>query len=100
MIGRIALGGAVALALSACATAQPVPPGSAGDSAHTCDKSNIQQFVGKARSSELERQMRHVSHAANVRWVPQGTAVTMEFRADRLTVFLDGNNRIERISCS
>jgi hypothetical protein len=100
MISRIAVGGAVALALSACATAQPVPAGSAGDPAHTCNNSNIQQFVGKARSSELERQMRLVSHAAVVRWVPRGTAVTMEFRADRLTVFLDENNRVERISCS
>ena len=100
MIGRIALGGAVALALGACATAQPVAPGSGGDPAHACDRSNIEQFVGKSRSSELERQMRHVSHAAVVRWVPRGTAVTMEFRADRLTVFLDENNRVERISCS
>jgi hypothetical protein len=100
MIGRIAFGGAVALALGACATAQPAYPGSAGDPAHKCNNSNIQQFVGQPRSSALEQQMLQVSGAATVRWVPQGTAVTMEFRADRLTVFLDANNRVERISCS
>lgn len=44
--------------------------------------------------------MLRVSGAKTVRWVPQGTAVTMEFRSDRLTVFLDAHNKVERLSCS
>jgi hypothetical protein len=44
--------------------------------------------------------MLRVSNAAFVRWVPFGTMATMEFREDRLTAFLDENNRINRISCS
>jgi hypothetical protein len=44
--------------------------------------------------------MLQVSGAAVVRWAPFGSAVTMEYRFDRLTVFLDANNRVERISCS
>jgi phage baseplate assembly protein W len=100
MIGRIALGGAVALALGACATAQPPATGGGAAPARTCNGSSIQQFVGQARSSALEQQMLQASGAAFVRWVPFGTAATMEFRADRLTVFLDSNNRVERISCS
>lgn len=100
MIGRIALGGAVALALGACATAQPPAPANDAAPAHKCNGSNIQQFVGQVRSSALEQKMRQVSGAATVRWVPFGTAATMEFRADRLTVFLDANNRVDRISCS
>ena len=59
-----------------------------------------QQFVGKQRSADLEAQMLSVSNAAFVRWVPYGTMATMEFREDRLTAFLDANDRIERISCS
>lgn len=99
MIGRIALGTACALTLSACATAEPIPvrgetPGS------RCNDSNIQQFVGRQATAELGAEMQRVSGAAIVRWVPHGTMITMEYRSDRLTVYLDRNNRVERISCS
>jgi hypothetical protein len=96
------------LILGACSTVQAPGTENSGDSppaqgtvpAHKCDSTNIQQFVGQRRSAELERQMLQVSGASVVRWAPFGTAVTMEFRADRLTAFLDENNRIDRISCS
>ncbi|MFP5330070.1 MAG: I78 family peptidase inhibitor [Alphaproteobacteria bacterium] len=88
-----------ALALAACSTAQPAPV-DGGSPNGTCDPSNIQQFVGRERSPALEEEMRRVSGAAIVRWVPHGTMITMEYRADRLTVFLDQNNRVERLSCS
>jgi hypothetical protein len=99
MIGRIALCGAGALAVSACATAEPIPvhgetPG------RTCSAANIQQFVGQQATEELGSEMVRVSGAAILRWVPYGTMITMEFRSDRLTVYLDQNNRVERISCS
>jgi len=100
----IAAGGA--LSLAACST-QPAPP-PPGDTTpvhgvtpgHTCNNSNIQQFVGRQRSPDLEAEMLRVSNAAFVRWAPFGTMVTMEYRSDRLTVFLDANDRIVRISCS
>ena len=34
-----------------------------------------------------------------LRWVPNGSVVTMEFSADRVTIYLDANNKIERVSC-
>ena len=99
MSGRIALAAACGVAVSACATAEPIPvrgetPGRA------CDDSNIQQFVGQQATSDLGAEMLRVSGAAILRWVPHGTAITMEYRSDRLTVYLDRNNRVERISCS
>ena len=99
MIVRNALGATCALAVSACATAEPIPvrgetPG------RTCDSSNIQQFVGREATSELGAEMQRVSGAAILRWVPHGTRITMEYRSDRLTVYLDAANRVERISCS
>ena len=93
-------------ALAACSVQQaptaadPGPPPSPGSTMNKCDNSNIQQFVGKQRSAELEQEMLRVSGAAFVRWAPFGTMVTMEYRSDRLTVFLDANNRVDRISCS
>jgi hypothetical protein len=105
--GLIAIA-AAGLMMSACSTAQapasePPPdttPVHGVTPGHKCDPANIQQFVGKQRSADLEAQMLRVSNAAFVRWVPFGTMATMEFREDRLTAFLDASDRIERISCS
>lgn len=100
MIVRIATA-ASALTISACATAaeQPIPvrgetPG------RTCDNSSIQQFVGREATSELGAEMQRTSGATILRWVPHGGVITMEFRSDRLTVYLNAGNRVERISCS
>ena len=91
------------LAASGCATAQqpqesiPVRGETPG---RTCDSSAIDDFVGRQRSPEVEAELLEASGAAIVRWVPQGTAVTMEYRSDRVTAYLDVGNQIERISCS
>jgi hypothetical protein len=39
------------------------------------------------------------SGAREVRWVPLGGVVTMDFRADRVTVQLDGANRVQSANC-
>jgi hypothetical protein len=44
--------------------------------------------------------MKQVSGAAIVRIVPPGVAITMEYSSQRLTVFTDASNRVERINCS
>ena len=99
MIGRIATSLSMLFA-SSCATAeQPIPVRGETPGA-TCNAANIQQFVGRQATSELGIEMLAVSGAAILRWVPHGTMITMEYRADRLTVYLDAANRVERISCS
>ena len=103
MIARTGLGGAFAFAIAGCSTAQgpdqsiPVRGETPG---HRCDSSAIDDFVGRQRSPEVEAELLEASGAATVRWVPQGTAVTMEYRSDRVTAYLDAGGRIERISCS
>ena len=103
MTAQTMIAAGASLLAAACATAQPPadsPPLHGGNPGQKCDPANIQQFVGQQATSQLGAQMLRVSGAAVIRWVPQGTAVTMEFRFDRLTIFLDANSRIERISCS
>jgi hypothetical protein len=39
------------------------------------------------------------SGARTIRWVPKGGIITMEFSPDRLTVMLDGSNRVEAARC-
>jgi hypothetical protein len=90
---------AIGLAIAACTTAEPTPA-QGGGGGGTCDSTNIQQFVGREATPELEAEMKRVSGARIVRLVPHGTMITMEFSPDRLTVFLDADNRVERISCS
>jgi hypothetical protein len=96
---RIAIAATCALASASCATAEQIPvrgetPG------YTCSNANIQQFVDRQATAELGAEMLRVSGAGTLRWVPHGAAITMEFRSDRLTVFLDTANRVERLSCS
>lgn len=92
------------LTLAGCATvpsqAADQPPVHGQTPGHACSNARLQQFVGQARSADLAAQMLQVSGGATIRWVPPGTAVTMEFRSDRLTVFMDAQNRVERLSCS
>ena len=100
---RISLISTAALSLSACATAAAPPadqpPVYGQTPGYVCSKDNLQQFVGKTKSAALEEQMLRVSGAKLVRWVPPGTAISMVFRADRLTVHLDDQNRVTRLSC-
>lgn len=86
------------LPLAACqiaqsdATAPGPPPGS-------CNGAVLGQFTGQPASAELGAKMLKASGARVIRWVPKGSAVTMDYRHDRLTVALDESNRVERASC-
>lgn len=87
------------LPLAACtvatsdATADNVP------SPAMCRNEALMQFAGQPASQELGARMLAASGAKVLRWVPVGGAVTMDFRADRITVQLDASNRVERASC-
>lgn len=88
------------LPLTACtvaqsnATAQSAPPPPAA-----CRNESLAQFTGQPASQEVGHQIMLASRARVVRWVPKGAAVTMDFREDRVTVYLDASNRVERASC-
>lgn len=88
------------LPLAACTVAQShqtadgLPPVPA-----ECRNEVLAQFVGQPASEELGRRMLTASGARTIRWVPKGGMVTMDFSPHRLTVQLDGSNRVERASC-
>jgi len=86
------------LPLAACTIAQSdqtATPGPAG----TCRSERLSQFVGQPASQELGARMLAASKARVIRWVPKGGIVTMDYREDRLTVHLDGSNRVETANC-
>ena len=88
------------LPLSACTiatshgTADADPPAAAA-----CRSESLSQFIGQAASEELGQRMLSASGARIIRWVPKGGVVTMEFSPERITVQLDGSNRVEAANC-
>lgn len=75
-------------------TADGLPPVPA-----SCNGAVLAQFVGQPASQDLGARMLRASGARILRWVPKGGAVTMDFNPSRLTVQLDGANRVESASC-
>ena len=64
-----------------------------------CDATEAQAMIGKRATADLGAELLAVSGARALRWVPPRTAVTMDFRPDRLTVSYNDAMTIERISC-
>jgi hypothetical protein len=94
---RIAL--VIPALLPACSTA-PAPPPAHGETAgHECQSDGLERFAGQPVTSEIGTDILRTSKAATIRWVEPGQMVTMEFRADRVTVHLAPGNRIERVNC-
>lgn len=86
--------------LGACSTApaQPAPP-VVGQSGYVCRSEGLGAFAGRPATSEVGAEILRVSGARVLRWVQPGMMVTMEFREDRVTVWLAAGNRIERVNC-
>lgn len=85
------------LAVSACAANAPPPPSPAGPG--ICRPDGLAQFTGRPASQQLGADIQRVSGARTLRWVAHGMAVTMEYREDRVTVWLTADNRVERANC-
>jgi len=64
-----------------------------------CEPSGVQGMVGEVATQELGAMLLERTGARVLRWVPPNTAVTMDYRLDRLTVSYDADMVIERISC-
>jgi hypothetical protein len=88
------------LALAACAGKAPSAPVEvANNDGSICRPNGLDRFVGEAATSELGAEMLRATAARTLRWVPEGTMITMDFRSERLTVHLDRANRVERAVC-
>ena len=83
-----------ALALAACATT-----GERSDLAAACDDQPGQSFVGQRATAEAGTQLLRLTGAQLLRWGPPRSAMTMDFRQDRVTVAYDDAMIITRIAC-
>ena len=77
--------------LAACATT--------GTPGHTCDAAGTHRFIGQPGTSETGAAVMQATHSAVLRWAPPGTALTMDYREDRVTVHLGPDGKITEIKC-
>ena len=98
---------AAPLLLVACATAPAQTPVDAPvqtpvhgvTPGHTCDTSKTSGFIGKPGTQAVGAAIKDVTNAAVLRWAPPGYMLTMDFREDRVTIWLDTERKITKISC-
>jgi hypothetical protein len=83
-----------ALALAGCATA-----GEDGGIAATCEAEPGQPFVGQRATAEVGAAVQKATGAGTLRWGPPRSAMTMDYRVDRVTVAYDDAMAITRVSC-
>lgn len=91
LLGLLPLAGCTLAASVQTAGLPPIPAECRGEA--------LARFIGQAASQELGAEMLRASGARILRWVPKGGVVTMDFNPQRLTVQLDGSNRVERANC-
>lgn len=90
----------LACALAGCATTT-ADDGSGGGSAAPaeCDETMAAEFIGQRATPELGARLLQITGARTLRWAPTNSALTMDFRPDRLTVSYDENYAIDGIKC-
>ena len=82
--------------LASCTSVAPATPVRPADA---CLPATLDQFIGQSQSKELNARMLGITGKTALRWVRPGMAVTMDYREDRLTVYLDAASKVERASC-
>ena len=86
------------LVLAACATNGDREPRPRVEG--ECKPEPGRRFIGQIATGEIGRKLLAATGARVIRWVPPRTQVTMDFRADRLTVSYDDSMIIERVACT
>lgn len=81
----------LALLLAGCATAQTTP--------RTCRAEAAQDAIGTPAGLGVTEGIRRRVGARTVRVVRPGEMVTMDVRPDRVTITVDAQQRIARITC-
>ena len=66
---------------------------------HECRSEGLDAFVGQAATAEIGGEILAKSGAKVLRWLQPGQIVTMEFRADRVNVKLDAQNKVAAVTC-
>jgi len=77
---------------------QPIPVHGV-TAGHKCDATGTDKYIGQAGTSETGAEIQRATNAAVLRWAPPNTMLTMDYREDRVTIWLDQANKITKIRC-
>lgn len=89
----------MAAACTTMAAEEPNPPRHGESAGHECRSDGLDAYVGREPTSELGTEILAKSGAKVLRWLTPGMVVTMEFRSDRVNVYIGESKRIERVTC-
>lgn len=85
----------VLLVLAACTTA--AVPGEAPRPA--CNTAGAKGFIGQSGTNETGASILRATGARTLRWASPGYMLTMDYRADRVTVRLGPDRKVTAIDC-
>ena len=97
---KLAGSAAGAVVLVGCAPAPAASPDAAKAEMAECRQEAGEAFVGQKADAQAGAQLLAATGARQLRWVPPRTAVTMDYRPDRLTVTYDDDMIITQVSCT
>lgn len=92
---------AAALPLAACASSEappestPPPP----TAEMTCKADAVQSYVGQTATPDLGGAILTASGARTLRWGPPRSAMTMDYRVDRVNIMYDDAYKITQVTC-
>lgn len=84
--------------LGGCASHTLPSPAPAGEGG-VCRSGAGQSFIGRAASADLGAEVLAATGARALRWGPPDSAMTMDYRADRVTVGYDRAMIVTSVSC-
>ncbi len=64
-----------------------------------CEADAATELVGQAPSQELGTRALALTGARSLRWIAPNSAITQDFRGDRLNIYYDADYKVERITC-
>ncbi|UNK80171.1 I78 family peptidase inhibitor [Sphingopyxis granuli] len=89
----------LALPLAACASADGPAESTPPPAAMTCNADAGQGFVGQTAAPDLGAAVLKATGARTLRWGPPRSAMTMDYRQDRVNVMYDDAYKITQVSC-
>ena len=102
------LSGAWLLALAGCAApdstestaaAAPAPAAKPDEAKKECKAENVQYAIGQQYTPELGEKIKELSNSSVVRALRPGQVVTMEYRFDRVSIHLDEQDYVTKVTC-
>ncbi len=74
-----------------------VPP--RDDPRYVCNAAPVQGLVGQIGTQATGAEAVRASGARTMRWIAPDSAYTADYRADRLNIHLDRQNRVTKVNC-